>query len=470
MKNKVTLSGLVLLLLIAVVPGAAQQKGQPNVIIFLTDDQGTLDAKCYGSEDLFTPSMDRLASEGTRFIEAYTYQFCCPTRAALLTGRAAHRSGVSNWTQGDAHAEKGINMDLDEITIAEILKEQGYSTGLFGKWHLGAHMEHGPTSQGFDYFFGHRGGFIDNYNHHFLHGEGFHDLYKNKKEIFRQGHYFPDMMTKEAIRFINKNKRNPMFLYIAFNIPHYPEQADPKFDDIYAGISGPRNSYAKMVSTVDDRMGQIMSHMEKLGLYENTLFIYLSDNGHSCEFHHITVDNHKSGLPKDFEYGANGGGGNTGKWYGKKGTFFEGGVRVPFVIAYPKMLPANQACDQIVRESDILPTICDMLEIPLPDRNLDGSSLLPIIQDNSTTHHEALYWHWNTSFAVREGNWKLIVNGYNRPDVAKGENWKNIQLETPYLANLTGDEPERINHAAQYPEIVERLMQLYNEWLGEDDE
>lgn len=264
-------------------------------------------------------------------------------------------------------------------------------------------MEHGPTDQGFDYFFGHRGGFIDNYNHHFLHNEGFHDLYRNKKEIFRQGQYFPDMMTREAIRFIEKHKRDPLFLYIAFNTPHYPEQADSEFEDIYTGIDGPRNSYAKMVSTVDKRMGQVMNHLEKLGLYENTMFVFLSDNGHSCEFHHITGDGHKSGLPKGFEYGANGGGGNTGKWYGKKGTYFEGGVRIPFVISYPKMLPANQVRDQIVRETDLLPTICDILDIRLPEKRMDGATLLPIIEEDAKSHHEVLFWNWNTSWAVRKG-------------------------------------------------------------------
>jgi arylsulfatase A-like enzyme len=464
-KSKIFATAIILLSLLAVISCTNTKNEKPNVVIFLTDDQGTLDVNCYGSVDLHTPNMDRLCREGIRFTQAYVYQFCCPTRAALLTGRSAHRGGVTNWTQGDAHAEKGINMDLEEITIAEVLKDQGYKTGLFGKWHLGADLEHGPTSQGFDYFFGFRGGFIDNFNHHFLHGKGFHDLYRNKEELFMKGEYFPDLMTREAIRFITENKNKSMFLYIAFNLPHYPEQSDTKFDEIYADISGPRQSYAKAVSTVDDRMGQIMDHMEELDLYENTLFIFMSDNGHSCELNQIRVHNHTSGLPNGHRYGANGGGGNTGKWYGKKGTYFEGGVRVPYIISFPKELPADVARDQIVRDTDVLPTICDILQIPVPDKKLDGSSLLPVIQDNAETHHDALFWGWADSWAVREGEWKLIVNGRNPPDLAKGEYWENTLLDSIYLANLAEKGPEKINHANDHPNIVERLTQLHTDWL-----
>ena len=146
---------------------------KPNVVIFFTDDQGTLDANCYGSKDLYTPTMDRLAQTGVRFTQAYSHMVCCPARAMLMTGRFPQRCNVNMWTQGDAKAAKGRNMFREEVTIAEMLKQAGYRTGLFGKWHLGAHLDHGPTEQGFDEFIGLRGGFIDNYNHYFLHGNGF---------------------------------------------------------------------------------------------------------------------------------------------------------------------------------------------------------------------------------------------------------------------------------------------------------
>ena len=176
-------------------------------MILFTDDQGTLDAGCYGSDHLITPHIDRLAAEGTRFTQAYAHTACCPARAALLTGRHPQRGGIDNWPQGDMNApEKGINLALDEVTLAEVLRGAGYRSTLFGKWHLGARRDHGPTRQGFDEFFGIRGGFIDNYNHHFLHGTGFHDLYEGTEPVIAEGEYFPDMLVRRSLEFIEKTR------------------------------------------------------------------------------------------------------------------------------------------------------------------------------------------------------------------------------------------------------------------------
>ena len=165
---------------------------KPNVVIFFTDDQGTLDVHCYGSKYLSTPNIDKLAATGVRFTQAYAHSFCCPSRAALLTGRHPQRGGVNAWVQGDmGEPEKGVNMDLAEVTLAETMKLAGYRTALFGKWHLGAHRDHGPTRQGFDEFFGIRGGFIDNFIHYFLQGDGFHDLYEGTQENGPRENTFP---------------------------------------------------------------------------------------------------------------------------------------------------------------------------------------------------------------------------------------------------------------------------------------
>jgi len=179
---------------------------KPNVLLFFTDDQGTLDVNCYGSKDLYTPNMDDLARRGVRFTQAYAHTVCCPARALLLTGRHPQRGNVNNWMQGNAKGPKGLNMFRSEITLAEVLRKVGYRTALFGKWHLGSHFDHGPTEQGFDEFFGIRDGFIDNYNHYFMHGGGYHDLYRGKKEVFKKGQYFPDLVVAEANRFLAKNK------------------------------------------------------------------------------------------------------------------------------------------------------------------------------------------------------------------------------------------------------------------------
>ena len=420
----------------------------PNVVIFLTDDQGTLDVNCYGSEDLHTPHMDRIAKDGVRFTQAYAHMVCCPTRAMLLTGRHPQRSGVTTWTQRQPNSKDGPNMALDEITLAEALQEAGYRTALFGKWHLGAALSHGPLKQGFDEFFGLRCGFIDNYNHHFLHGEGFHDLYQGQKEHFADGEYFPDLVVEQAQRFIEANREQPFFLYVPLNIPHYPEQADAQFDKRYQDMPMPRQSYARTISTTDDRIGQIMGKIDKLGLWENTIVVFMSDNGHSAENYEIKVDNHASGLAKGTSYGANGGGGNTGKWRGHKATFFEGGIRVPAMISYPAELPRGQVRDQAVSAMDIMPTVLELCNVRLPEAKFDGQSLLPIIHSaQAPSHHQVMHWQWQNKWAVREGDWKLVAVG------------KNL-----FLGNLADEEPEATNHAEDQPEIVERLKSLHEQW------
>jgi len=424
-------------------------KRKPNVVIFLTDDQGTLDVNCYGSKDLYTPTMDKLAKNGVRFTQAYAHYVCCPTRAMLLTGRYPQRSRVNSWTQGKVTPGKGRNMKRQEITIAEVLKGAGYKTGMFGKWHLGAHLDHGPTEQGFDEYFGNRGGFIDNYNHHFLHGNGFHDLYEGKKEVFARGKYFPDMMTRRAVGFIDKNKDVPFFMYVAFNIPHYPEQADKKFDDRYKDMKMPRQSYAKIISTTDDRMGVVMDRLEKHGLTKDTIVIFMSDNGHSIEDYKIRGKAHKSGLAEGSNYGANGGGGNTGKWRGHKGSFFEGGIRVPAIISYPVKLPAGAVRDQAITAMDWLPTIVNLCGIAPPDAELDGKNILPIIKSKSApTQYKDIHWAWQCFWAAREGQWKLI----------------HLSDKNRFLANLNDPEPERKNYIKEKPEIEKRLQALHDAW------
>jgi len=438
----------------ALATDTAVQK-RPNVVIFFTDDQGMLDAGCYGSSDLYTPHIDALAASGVRFTQAYSHTVCCPARALLLTGRHPQRSGVNNWTQGDAKAALGRNMDLAETTLAEALHDAGYRTALFGKWHLGAAPSHGPTRQGFDEFFGLRGGFIDNYNHHFLHGSGFHDLYRGTQEVFKRGEYFPDLVVAEAVRFLKENASRPFFLYTAFNVPHYPEQADAKFDQRYQHLPMPRRSYAKIVSTTDDRMGRVLAALDELEIRDETIVIFMSDNGYSSEDCRIRVDNHTSGLPKGHNYGANGGGGNTGKWRGSKGTFFEGGIRVPAIISFPARLPRGAVRNQAITAADWYPTVLELCGVPLPKVKLDGQSLLPLIESaEAPSHHKVMYWQWANHWAVREGDWKLIVKGVG-------------QKKSVFLGNLAGETPEAENLAAKNPEIVERLTELHEAWVQE---
>ncbi len=442
---------------------------KPNVVIIYTDDQGTLDAGCYGADDLYTPNIDRLSRSGIRFTQAYAHTVCCPSRAALITGRHPQRSGIISWTQNDAHAEeKGINMPLSEVTIAEVLKENGYQTGLFGKWHLGGALENGPLEQGFDTFYGFRGGFIDNYVHYFLHGKGFHDLWSNKEEIFERDRYFPSLMTEKAIQFIEMNRDQPFFIYVAFNLPHYPEQPDSLFIPMNEDLAEPRKSYATVVSTVDDKIGQIINKLDELEIRKNTIIFFMSDNSHSTEQTKIKIDNHLSGLPKGTNYCANGGGGYTGKWRGAKSSFLEGGIRVPAIISYPGHFPENETRDQIISCMDFFPTICEITGTKLPECSIDGYSLLPVIEsEKAVSYHQVLYFQWEDQWSIREGNWKLIVKGRDTSGKFSTHPQKEKKMESPFLANLEADNPELLNYAGEHPEIVEKLTNLYNVWAAE---
>ena len=421
----------------------------PNVVILYTDDQGALDAGCYGSTDLHTPTIDRLARDGVRFTQAYAHTVCCPSRAAFLTGRHPQRSGVNSWTQNNINGPDGVNMALEEVTIAEMLKSAGYRTGLFGKWHVGSHRDFGPMTQGFDEFFGIRNGFIDNYNHYFLHGKGFHDLFEGTTEVFKDGEYFPELITERALKFIDQNKENPFLLYIGYNIPHYPEQALDEHTELYQDLPMPRRSYAAIMTTTDHYMGLVMEKLDDLGLTENTIVIFQSDNGHSVEDKGaLTMDDHTSGLPKGHYYSAHGGGGNTGKWIGAKGTFLEGGVRVPAVVSWPARLPRGVVRDQAVTIMDWLPSLAEWCGTDLPEAPLDGRPLQPIIDSADTpSAHPVLYFQWQNKWAVREGDWKLLKSG-----------------NKAQLLNLADEEPEAKDYAEEKPDIATSLQERYDAW------
>ncbi|MEM9283186.1 MAG: sulfatase-like hydrolase/transferase [Verrucomicrobiota bacterium] len=432
----------------------------PNVIIFFTDDHGTIDLNCFGASDLITPNMDRLATSGIKFTQAYAHKYCCPARAGLMTGRYPQRTGVGDWTQGDRkETDRAMaNMKLEEITVAEVLQSAGYATGLFGKWHLGAKEGHGPLEQGFDRFFGHLGGFIDNYNHHFLHWEGFHDLYDQNEEIFREGEYFPDMMMKEALEFIEGHQDQPFFAYVAFNLPHYPEQPINEYAEAYADLPMPRQSYARVVSTVDAYVGQVLDLLEEKGLRDNTIIVLQGDNGHSREDKgRIDIDDHTSGFPRGHYYSAYGGGGNTGKWIGAKGDYLEGGIRTPAILSFPNHLPQGESRDQLVTVMDWFPTILELTGIPLPEVKIDGESVIPLLDDpDAATRHPMTHFDWPNGWAIREGDWKLI-----------GKRNKNTGVVKLSLHSLADPEPEVKDYLGEKPDLVERLKLAHESWEAE---
>jgi len=419
-------------------------KRRPNVLLIFTDDQGAIDVNCYGAKDLITPNMDRLAKEGTRFTQFYVAApVCSPSRAALMTGRYPQRAGLSR----NAPSQPGRDgMPTEQVTIAEMMKAAGYATGHVGKWHLGYTPETMPNAQGFDYSFGHMGGCIDNYSHFFYwQGPNRHDLWRNGEEIWREGEFFGNLMVDECERFISDNRNRPFFLYWAINMPHYPLQAIRKWRERYKDLKDPRRMYAAFVSTVDEMIGEIVTHLDKLGLREDTLIIFESDNGHSEEVRTF------------------GGGGNPGPYRGHKFTLWEGGIRLPCIVSWPGQIPQNAVRDRMAASIDWMPTIAEYCDVPLPDREIDGKSIVRMIEsEDAPSPHDVLHWETGKHWAVRAGDWKLVHNG---PSTER--NGRKIPQVEDFLSNLAEDVAETKNLAEDHPDVVKRLTKLHQEWARE---
>ncbi|MFP6765437.1 MAG: sulfatase-like hydrolase/transferase [Planctomycetaceae bacterium] len=425
--------------------GTCQAK-QPNVILIYTDDQGTVDANCYGARDLITPTIDGLAASGVRFTQFYAAApVCSPSRAAVLTGRVPQRAGVP----GNVSSRKGgAGMPPEQVTIAELLRGAGYTTGHVGKWHLGYTPETMPNAQGFAASFGHMGGCIDNYSHFFYwNGPNRHDLWLNGTEIWKDGRYFPDLMVEQGQAFIEASRDTPFFLYWAINLPHYPLQGTDRWRRRYAHIKDPkRRKYAAFVSSMDESIGSLLEILDRHQLRENTIIIFQSDHGHSHE---------------DRTFG---GGGSAGPYRGAKFSLFEGGIRVPAIISWPGKLPRGAVRDQLCTACDWLPTIADLCEVKLPDRKLDGTSIRPVIQSSEAmTPHRTFHWQTGRDqWAVRSGDWKLIGNPRDTSNQAA-----LTPQDRLFLSNLAQDHTEMKNQAADHPDIVKRLQTLHAEWKQE---
>ena len=412
---------------------------KPNVIIIYTDDQGTLDAHCYGSSDLITPSIDRLAKTGVRFTQMYAPSaICSSSRAGLMTGRIPARAGVP----GNVSSQRGVaGMPSEEVTIAEMLREHGYRTGHVGKWHLGYSSETMPNAQGYAESFGHMGGCIDNYSHFFYwNGPNRHDLWRNGDEIWLDGEYFGDSMVNECKRLISTWRDEPFFIYWAINWPHYPLQGTVEWRKKYADLPSPRRQYAAFISSMDERIGLVIDHLETLQLRDDTIVIFQSDHGHSVEVRTL------------------GGGGNPGPYRGCKSCLFEGGIRVPAVISWPTRLPQGEVRDQLAVGCDWLPTIAEFTGCPLPDRHLDGRSIVELIHSSAAASpHDSFYWQLGrgeqAQWAVRQGAWKLLGNPRDprAPDSLGTD-------ERLFLANLETDRTESENLAAKFPDVADQLQ------------
>jgi len=432
---------LLVLTLSACTNNSQSSDRKPNVIIIYTDDQGSIDANCYGAKDLYTPNMDKLAETGVRFTQFYAAApVCSPSRAALLTGKTPLAVGLP----GNAPSRKGeVGLASEQITIAEKLKDNGFVTGHIGKWHLGYTEATMPNGQGFDYSFGHMGGCIDNYSHFFYwNGPNRHDLWENNKEVWMEGEYFQDLMSQKAENFIDEHKDVPFFLYYAMNLPHYPLQGTDKWRDYYKDLDSPRDKYAASISTVDERIGTLLEHLETLNLRENTIIIFQSDHGHSMEMRTF------------------GGGGNSGPYRGAKFSLFEGGIRVPAIVSWPKSIPQQEVRDQMGVNVDWFPTILDLCQIDYKKDNFEGKSLKEVIVENDASPHNAFWWYQNeNTWAVRKGDWKLLKNPKDPSNKAP-----ITESDSLFLVNILDNPDELTNLANEYPEKVKELTEEYHDW------
>ncbi|HRK29778.1 MAG TPA: sulfatase [Tepidisphaeraceae bacterium] len=417
---------------------------RPNIVVVLADDLGYADLGAQGSGDIPTPHIDSIARAGARFTQAYvTCPICAPSRAGLLTGRYQQRFGFDDNGGPDPEANFGIPMS--EKTIAESLKAAGYRTGIVGKWDVGIREGRRPNDRGFDEFFG----FLPGVNDYIRRDKGetagllgrpltngrSAPIYRNH-EIVDEPDYLTDAFAREAVRFIQQSDDRPFFLFLPFNAVHNPMSAPKAYLERFPNLQKDRRIYAAMISAVDDAVGQIMQSLSDRALDRNTLVIFLSDNGGASGQGYAA-----SSPARNDPLG------------GRKGTFWEGGIRVPMLISWPAKIAAGQTLSQPVSSLDVLPTSLAAAQARhLSQHALDGKDLLPLLLgENAAAPHETLYWRYHRHFAIRESNWKLIA----------------LENRAVQLFDLDSDIGETKNLAQAHPEIVRHLRARLDQWAAD---
>lgn len=425
----------------------APRPAPPNIIVIVADDLGCRDLGCFGAADLKTPHLDALAAGGARWTNWYSNApVCAPSRASILTGRYPQRAGV---------ATNGRPLTADQKTIAEVLKPAGYATACIGKWHLGSTDESCPNGHGFDYFYGFHSGCVDFYSHRYYWGEpnrvNYHDLWRNRTEIFEDGQYLTERITQESLGYIERNKSKPFFMYIAYNAPHYPMHAPEKYIARFASLPIERRTYAAMIAAVDDGIGEIRAALERNRLFENTLIFFVGDNGATTE--------KRAGLNGSYATA-----GNNGVYRGWKFSLFDGGMHVPAIVSWPKRIESKQTVSEIAMSMDILPTVCEAAGVSPPGGySVDGRSVLPIASAAARSPHNAIFWESSNQMAVRRGKWKLVLNGRTyegSPDGNKPLGGDDAQ----FLSDLENDPGETKNLRKLHPDVADELSTLLHTW------
>lgn len=444
-------------LLVSGVPDKFTKKGRPNIIIIFCDDLGYGDINSYGATQYETPNLNRLASQGMRFTEFYAAQaVCSASRAALLTGCYPNRIGFSGAL--DHNSKYGLSSS--EKTIAEIVKEKGYHTAIFGKWHLGHYREFLPLQHGFDEYVGlpySNDMWPVNYD-----GKPYTDTstYRSKRpplRIIRNNEptdtiktlddqaKLTTLYTNQAVSFIKQNKGNPFFLYLPHSMPHVPLAVSDKFKG-----KSKQGLYGDVIMEIDWSVGEIMKTLKENGLEENTLLIFTSDNGPWLNF-----GNHA---------------GSTGGLREGKGTSFEGGQKEPCIMRWQGVIPAGTVCNQLASTIDLLPTIASITGGKLPDHIIDGVNMLPLLlAEKGASPRKEFYYYYrrNNLEAVRRDNWKLVLphegRSYENQQPGKdgfpGAAPENVAFPMA-LYDLRRDPGERYDVQKSNPEIVQQLLEL----------
>ena len=407
---------------LSILPGCAStrqvvgsEKKRPNVILVMTDDQGWGDVRSHGNDKVDTPVLDKLAADGARFERFFVSPLCAPTRASLLTGRYYLRTGTHGVTRGYE------NMRSEEVTIAEALKQAGYATGCFGKWHNGAHYPYNPNGQGFDEFFGFCCGHWNNY---------FDTTLKHNGQLVKTKGYITDILTDAAIEFIEENKEQPFFCYVPYNAPHSPFQVPDRYFDKYKkrGLDDKLACIYGMCENIDDNIGRILKRLDELKLSNNTIVLFLTDNGPNSERY-------------------------NGGMKGRKGSVHEGGVRVPLFIRWPGHIKPGSNVTQIAADIDIFATIIELCGVPMRDTlPQDGVSLVPLLKGQTASWPDRMIFTFRCpggrisriTGAVRTQRWRAVKTG---------KRWE--------LYDMVGDPGQKNNVAKKHPEIVKKLSTAF---------
>lgn len=393
----------------------------------MADDLGYGGIGCYGNTTIATPNLDRMAHQGVRLTDFHSNgAVCTPTRAALLTGRYQQRAGLEGVIYAKGETRK-VGIDSAEVTLAEVLSEHGYATGIMGKWHLGYEKEFNPIYNGFEEFWGYVSGNVDFHSH--FDGAGIYDWWHNADIVLEEG-YVTDLITKHSVSFIEKNKAHPFFLYVPHEAPHVPFQGrnDPayRFSDneftYYGPVEDRERAYREMIEVMDEGIGKIIQALEQHDLIENTVVVFISDNGAEAFGHNGVVR-------------------------GDKGSLLEGGHRVPGIVQWQgKIIPGES--DAPTMTHDLMPTFLEWAGVTnLASYKFDGVSLTPILLEQNSLPQRDLFWRYRGNSVIRSGNDKLIITP-----------------KDTLLYNLALDIAEENNIRSEFPDLEKELIIKLNNW------